>query len=732
MKTFGVKFNIGAGLTGNFNTAMGMATSRVDGLASAVKGLGKIQTKSEKFKKLESELGRTASTLDAAKRRAADLGRELVATEKPTNKLRQEFEKSKRVVAGLKEKHREQKNSLVKVKEELKQAGFATSRFRSESDRLTKSLDRAKKAQAGFLDITRRQRANLARRDSFQGALFGAAGMAASVAVPLKMAVDFESAMADVRKVVDLEAPGAFKQMGDDILSMTTDKGIPMAAAGMAKIVEAAGQSGLAKSREELLSFAETAAKMGVAFDISADQAGEMMAKWRTGMALDQSQAESLANVVNHLSNNLAATAGDLGQVLQRQGAVAMAAGLTEKETASLGAAFLAGGAKMEIAATGLKNFTGALTKGKAATKAQQDAFQALGLDAVEMASKMQENAPAAIREVIKALSEAPKEEQNSLVSQLFGDESKGAIMPLLKNQALLAQAFDLTSTATAYAGSMQAEFASRSNTTANKLQLLQNRATRLGVNVGTILLPPLNRVAAAAGWVTDKAATLTAAFPKTSAVVLTAGAGLAALSVAGIAAGYASTFVVGGWLNAAKALKFAKLAAAGNTEALLKYNFVSKAVSVATTAWTAAQSALNIAMVANPIGLVVAGAAALGAAALVVYQNWQPISAFFGGVWAGVKDGLTPVFEAFKPFAPVFSAIGSAVSSVGRFLMDLVNPVQYSADALGKATSAGATFGKVVGSAIRFAFAPLEWGVRALGWVGEKLGLLKGAPLPG
>ena len=75
-----------------------------------------------------------------------------------------------------------------------------------------------------------------------------------------------------------------------------------------------------------------------------------------------------------------------------------------------------------------------------------------------------------------------------------------------------------------------------------------------------------------------------------------------------------------------------------------------------ATLAMTAAQWALNAAMTANPIGLVVVGiaalAAAIAAAAYAVYSNWEPISAFFSelcgkigagfsAAWAGIRDGF-------------------------------------------------------------------------------------------
>ena len=89
--------------------------------------------------------------------------------------------------------------------------------------------------------------------------------------------------MADVRKVVDFDTPQQFKEMSDDVLQLS--QRLPMAADDIAKIVAAGGQSGIA--REDLMDFAESAVKMGIAFDVTADQAGDMMAKWRTAFKMN-------------------------------------------------------------------------------------------------------------------------------------------------------------------------------------------------------------------------------------------------------------------------------------------------------------------------------------------------------------------------------------------------------------------------------------------------------------
>lgn len=320
------------------------------------------------------------------------------------------------------------------------------------------------------------------------GVMLGAFSMAASKAMA------FESAMADVAKVVNFETQAEFQAMNKTVMDMAGR--IPMAADGIAAIIAAAGQSGVAK--QDLAEFAEQAAKMGVAFDLTGDQAGKMMSDWRAGMNLTLPQVYSLADAVNHLSNNMNASAPALGEVIQRVGAVAMVCGLSETKVAALGAAFLSAGASPEVAATALKSFTTTLVKGTAMSKDQAAAFASIGLSATQLAKDMQTDAQGTIFKVLEAIAAKPKELQMSLLTTMFGQEALGSIAPLLQNMGNLSQAFELVGDKANYAGSMQAEFDTRSKTVANTLQLLSNKLTNLAISVGNAFLPSI-------GWAAEK-----------------------------------------------------------------------------------------------------------------------------------------------------------------------------------------------------------------------------------
>lgn len=320
-----------------------------------------------------------------------------------------------------------------------------------------------------------------------------------------KAAIDFESSFADVEKVLGGEGKlddTGLQALQQDIIDLST-RDIPIAAEGISNIVAAAGQAGIGGqllaagdvegAREEIVRFTESAAKVGVAFDISAGEAGTALAKLRTGLGLNQEEVEGLAGTINVLSNALPATAAEILDVEKRVGALAQSAGVSKEETAGLAAALIGAGAPSNIAATAIKNLTLSLGAGEAATKKQRAALAELGLTAEQAAKLLQEDAGALIERTFTRISEFAPEQQTGLLTELVGKESVGAIGPLLGNLESLGQAFRLAADEQAAATSVEEEFASRSKTTANQLQLLRNRVTAVGISVGNELLPQIN-----------------------------------------------------------------------------------------------------------------------------------------------------------------------------------------------------------------------------------------------
>lgn len=179
----------------------------------------------------------------------------------------------------------------------------------------------------------------------------GALAAAGTLILPVKASIEFESAMADVKKVVNFDTPQQFKEMERDILKMT--RKIPMAGKDIAAIVAAGGQSGVA--RENLTGFAENAAKMGVAFDMAAGQAGESMATLSNVLQIPIPKIGILGDAVNHLSDNANSKAADIVNVLTRVGSDIKQLGMTENQGAAWGSTFLSMGKAPELAAQAMK-----------------------------------------------------------------------------------------------------------------------------------------------------------------------------------------------------------------------------------------------------------------------------------------------------------------------------------------------------------------------------------------
>ena len=428
---------------------------------------------------------------------------------------------------------------------------------------------------------------------------FGA--IAGGIQSAVGAAVDFESAMADVRKVVDFDTPQQFKDMQQDILKLT--RTLPMTAEDIAKIVASGGQAGIAK--EDLLGFAESAAKMGVAFDITAEQAGDMMAKWRTAFKMNQDEVVILADKINYLGNTTAASAPLISDVVTRIGPLGEVGGVASGEIAALGASIVGAGVQSEIAATGIKNLILGMTRGDKATKEQKKAFASLGISTVELANRMQTDAKGAILDLMKAIKSVDASEQAGLLDSLFGKESIGAIAPLLSNLEGLEENLNKVADAEIFAGSMNAEFQARCETTENSLQLMKNAAGELAINIGSLLLPYIKDAAEGLSEFTGGLITWVQTNPRAVARFGETAEILTALLIA---------YKVGVGITA--------------------LSTALKAASLSTRAMTLAQAALNVAMSLNPVGLVLMGIVALIAIGYELYTHWEEVKAFFVGLW--------------------------------------------------------------------------------------------------
>ncbi len=103
-----------------------------------------------------------------------------------------------------------------------------------------------------------------------------------------------------------------------------------------------------------------------------------------------------------------------------------------------------------------------------------------------------------------------------------------------------------------------------------------------------------------------------------------------------------------------------------------------------------------------NPLGLALT---VLAGAAVLVVKYWEPIKAFFAGLWAGFTQGLAPLAPLLSgafgtlgallaPLRPVWDALVGALSAAWTWCSKLLAPIDATAQSLQGATAAGQGFG--------------------------------------
>ncbi|MFJ4143525.1 phage tail tape measure protein [Pseudomonas sp. NPDC089734] len=445
----------------------------------------------------------------------------------------------------------------------------------------------------------------------------------------VKAAINFETSMASVKKVVAFETPQQFQQMSTDILDLSEQ--LPETANGIAAIVAAGAKASV--PREQLKGFAADAVKMGVAFGQTSAESGDMMAKWRSSLQLSQPEVNKLAEQINTLGGN--DLEKQIATMVTAMGPLGAVAGQASAQVAAMGATLAGMDVPADVAATGMKSLVKTLSEGGAASAG---AFQSLQLDAAQVAEGMKTDPSATIEKVLTAISQVDPSRQKDMVSQMFGADSLGAITPLLSSLDVLKSNFGKVAEGARSAGSIEQEFADNSNTTAVAIQQMHNRIERLGVNIGSIFLPALNEALAVIGPMISMVSALAAEHPEVIKGVVGAAIAFGILQVAVLAATSAA-----GLLSAVMGKSPLGLIVRGITLAagMLIANW-SSVVSFFTAVWDSIQQAASVAWEGlktlfswSPLGMII--------------ENWQPLTEVFAALWEVIKALATPFFDFLK-----------------------------------------------------------------------------------
>lgn len=606
--------------------------------------------------------------------------------------------------------------------QKLKVEPFQKAGFHTQMAKLKEDLQRATKAKIRIdMDEAKQKLANLKTE------IVASVASVAAIAAPIKSAIDFESSMADVKKVVDFKTPDELKEFSNQILNMSRD--IPLSVNEIASITASGGQLGIAK--ENLMDFTQTAAKMGVAFDMSAKEAGDNMATLMNIFNMSVDGVRGLGDTINHLSNNSASTANKIVNAVGRIAGNAKDMGLSADATAGLASSFIALGKQPEVAATAINSMLTVLNNADKAGGDLEKAFKSIGLSGKELKAQILKNPQKALTDFLHTLSKVPKEKKTGVLTTIFGKNFGDDI-------SLLTGAIENFDKAMALSGdnkrigSMEAEFQSRSDTTENKIQLMKNALNELSVSFGRVFLPYIKR---GVEKITEFIQKITEFVRSNEDLVKKIGFSVAAFFGFNVAmttlkaSSALLTLSLGGYRQILMMLPFdcLKLNASLSqcnilmkTKAMLSglvnnnlksFRLASSAASGASLGFVGGLKkivlgfrALSLAFLSNPIGLILAAIATAGA---LIYKYWDHVKAFLLGTFEALSqncgwltDALSGVWN--NAIKPIFSGIASLFEL-------LFNQSSATSEELGTATNAGREFGKWMSYALNIITFPLQ-----------------------
>ena len=595
---------------------------------------------------------------------------EVAKVERPHKDLLRQFEQARGESKRLGEQYGQQQRDLSELGDRLSTAGIKTNRLGVEELNLKKKLEATngviRQQEDRLKRLGEQQKRLAAAKAQYQGAqgmagnmaATGASSVAAGVAVgapvlgAVKSYMAFEDSMLGVAKQVEgaRDANGqltaTYYEVGDAIKAMG-DK-IPMVTTDIAALVEGGARMGI-QGKDNLLEFARVAANASTAFELPADQLGEDLARISNLYKLPIKDINQLGDAINYLDDNAQSKGADIIDVMQRTAGITASVGMSFKDAAALGSTFLTLGASAEVAGTATNAMIRELAIATQQPKRFQKGLKAIGLEAAAIQSGMAKNATGTLQQVLDTINKLPKDQQLSVTTQLFGKEFGDDAAKLANNISEYRRQLDLANTDKG-SGSMQREADIRAEAMSARLITAQNRLFSLSSSLGETLRPTLvgllegfnNIVASVSAWVK--------ANPELAGQIIKTAAGVAALAVGfgTITLGLAS--ILGPFAMFRYGMALLGIKSAGLIPMLIKLGSFALPLVAQGIMW------IGRAMLMNPIGLAVT---AIAAAAYLIYKNWEPIKAFFLGIWAEIKAGFDGGLGGIAQLILNFSPIG-------------------------------------------------------------------------
>lgn len=296
-------------------------------------------------------------------------------------------------------------------------------------------------------------------------------------------AAAFEEQMVEVEKVTN---PQTAQEMGHAIRDMAET--IPLAHEELAQITADAGRFGLEGS-ESIQEFTETVSRMSVATNLSANEAGEAMARLSELTDTPTEQMENLGSVINILSNNAATSSDEIVDSMLRSSAALSQLGLSAEEIAAVGTALNEVSESSQRAGTRLRRVGQQLMD----PSTVENLSSAFGMTQEEFRN-MRDEAPL---DLMMQLASAMREggDAADVLRSSLATPTRQALAGLAQNLDGTTEALAMANHEFENAESLQKEFDAATETLSAQTILLKNRLRETAQVTGDSMMPALRDV---------------------------------------------------------------------------------------------------------------------------------------------------------------------------------------------------------------------------------------------
>lgn len=540
--------------------------------------------------------------------------------------------------------------------------------------------------------------------------------------------INFESAMADVRKVVNFDEGDDIKKMSADILKMT--RVLPATAEELAAIAAAGGQIGLGS--KDVREFTNLVTKMKVAFDMSAEDVGDSVAKIKNILGISLKDMEDLGDSINNLSDNSASKAREIIDVMKRTAAAGKQIGFTKEQIAALSSSFISLGKGPEVAGTAINSLYRVLATADNMGTKTESAFAKLGISGAFLKQASFDDPQKALDMFLQRISKLDQKEQMGVLVDIFGREFADDMATLVGGLDTYKEALKNAGDE-AKKGSLQREFDTRAATTENSIILMKNAFNSLAVNLGSVFLPAISWVSAGISYLVNSITYITGLVPGLNGVLGGLIATFLLAKPAVLAYAIAKNYLKDCTILLKSALIKTRIHLLAFRNSCILSNITLKAKTVTTTIYTTSLKALSfvlgglnkvfkavangirvlsVAMMSNPIGLILGGIAIVAG---LIIANWDKVKSWFKSFIEWLKPVWEPIYNVIKAVfdkcALVFTSFKDIIMSVASPLAEFLNSIWQGV---------GDFFYSIFGSLF-------DWFASKLSWVGDMISSISG-----